>query len=75
MKATVQINNTPTTLEGSKGVVILKPARLDYGVAKVYQVIMLLNCLGKVVEKVAVKIIAEGCEQRRLVHDRQCVCD
>jgi len=46
----------------------------DYGVAKSYRVIMLLNCLGKVVEKVAANAIAEECERRRLLHDRQFGC-
>lgn len=74
IKETVQINNTLTTLKGSKGVVILKPARLDYGVAMVYQVIMLLKCLAKVVQKGAVKTIAEWCEQRRIDHNSLCIC-
>jgi len=37
-------------------------------------VITLLNCLGKVVEKVAANAIAEECEQRRLLHDGQFGC-
>jgi len=55
-------------------VVILKPTKPDYGVAKAYRVITLLNCLGKVVEKVAANTIAEECEQRRLLHDGQFGC-
>jgi len=37
-------------------------------------VITLLNCLGKVVKKVAANSIAEECEQRRLPHDGQFGC-
>jgi len=57
-----------------KGVVIPKLNKPDYGVAKAYRVITLLNCLGKVVEKVAANPIAEECEQRRLLHDGQFGC-
>jgi len=55
-------------------VVIPKPNKPDYGVAKAYRVITLLNCLRKVVEKVAANAIAEECERRRLLHDRQFGC-
>jgi len=37
-------------------------------------VITLLNCLRKVVEKVAANAIAEECEQRQLLHDGQFGC-
>jgi len=55
-------------------VVIPKPNKPDYGVAKAYRVITLLNCLGKVVEKVEANAIAEECERRRLLHDGQFGC-
>jgi len=43
----------------AKGVIIPKPNEPDYGVTKPYRVIMFINCLGKVVEKVAANAIAE----------------
>jgi len=46
----------------------------NYRVAKAYRVITLLKCLGKVFEKVAANAVAEECERRRLLHDRQCGC-
>jgi hypothetical protein len=52
-------------------VVILKPNKSDYWVAKAYRVITLLNCMGKVVEKVAANTIGEECKRKRLLHDRQ----
>jgi len=58
----------------AKGVVIPKPNKPDYGVAKAYMVITLFNCLGKVVEKIAANAIAEECERRRLLHDGQFGC-
>ena len=54
-----------------KGVVIPKLNKPDYGVAKVSRVVMMLNCLGKVVKKVAANVIAEECERMRLPHDGQ----
>jgi len=64
----------PRVWKEAKGVVIPKPNKPDYGVAKAYRVITLLNCLGKVVEKVAANAIAEECERRRLLHDGQFGC-
>ena len=54
--------------------VILKPNKPDYGVAKAYRVITLLNCQGKLVKKVAANAIAEQCERRQLLHDGQFGC-
>jgi len=64
----------PRAWKETRGVVIPKPNKPDYGAAKAYTVITLLNCLGKVVEKVAANAIAEECERRRLLHDGQCGC-
>jgi len=57
-----------------KVVVIPKPNMPDYGVTNTYSVITLLNCLGKVVKKLAANAIAVECERKRLLHDRQCGC-
>jgi len=64
----------PRVWKEAKGVVIPKPNKPDYGVAKAYRVITLLNCLRKVVEKVPANAITEECEQRRLLHDGQFGC-
>jgi len=64
----------PRVWKEARGVVIPKPNKPDYGVAKAYRVITLLNCLGEVVEKVAANGIAEECERRRLFHDGQFAC-
>jgi len=55
-------------------VVIPKPNKPDYGVAKAYRVITLLHCLEKVVEKVAANVIADKWEHKQLVHERQFEC-
>lgn len=43
----------------AKGVIICKQNKIDYVIVKSYQVISLLNCLGKVYEKVAAKMLAD----------------
>jgi hypothetical protein len=53
VKRSFQLGIHPGAWKEAKGVVIPNPNKPDYGVAKVYRVITLLNCLGKVVEKVA----------------------
>ena len=42
----------------AKGILLRKPNKPDYTAVKVYRVINLLNCLGKVVEKIAADAIA-----------------
>jgi len=74
VKMTFRLGIHPRVWKEAKGVVIPKPNKPDYGVAKAYRVITLLNCLGKVVEKVAANTIAEECERRQLLHDRQFGC-
>lgn len=48
-----------------------KPNKLDYTSVKVYRVISLLNCLGKVFEKLVADILAEWCEIIHLLHSGQ----
>ena len=74
VKASFRIEIHPRVWKEAKGVVILKPNKPDYRLAKAYRVITLLNCLGKVVENVAANAIAEECEHRRLLHDGQFGC-
>jgi len=74
VKTSFRLGVHPRVWKEGKGVVIPKPNKPDYGVAKAYRVIMLLNCLGKVVEKVAANAIAEECERRMLLHNGQFGC-
>jgi len=74
VKGCFRLEVHPQVGKEARGVVIPKPNKPDYGVAKAYRVITLLNCLGKVVEKVAANAIAEECERRRLLHDGQFGC-
>lgn len=55
----------------AKGILLRKPNKLDYTAVKAYRVISLLNCLGKVVEKIAADAIAHHCETMGVLHPGQ----
>ena len=55
----------------AKGILLRKPNKPDYTAVKAYWVISLLNCLGKVVEKIAVDGIARHCETMGVLHPGQ----
>jgi len=74
VKTCFRLGIHPPVWKEAKGVVIPKPNKPDYAVAKAYRVITVLNCLGKVVEKVGANSIAEECERKRLLHDGQFGC-
>jgi len=71
---TFRLGVHPHVGKEAKGVVIPKPNKPGYVVAKAYRVITLLNCLGKVVEKVAGNTIADQCERWQLLHDGHFGC-
>ncbi|KAI7710683.1 hypothetical protein KC353_g9519, partial [Hortaea werneckii] len=58
----------------AKGILLRKQGKPTYTVAKAYRVISLLNCLGKVVEKVAATWIASYCEKNEVFHQGQFGC-
>ena len=55
----------------AKGILLRKPNKPDYTAVKAYWVINLLNCLGKVVEKIAADAIAHHCETMGVLHPGQ----
>ena len=61
----------PRTWKTAKGILLRKPNKPDYTLAKAYRVISLLNCLGKVVEKIASEAIASHCETTGGLHPGQ----
>jgi hypothetical protein len=58
----------------ARGVVIPKPGKDNYGLAKSYRVISLLNCLGKVVENVVAVLVSNHCEREETLHPGQYGC-
>jgi Reverse transcriptase (RNA-dependent DNA polymerase) len=61
----------PKTWKKAKEILLQKPNKSDYSIAKSYRVISLLNYLGKVAKKVAVTVIANFCETNELLHEGQ----
>ena len=50
------------------GVAMPRPGREDYGLAKIYRVISLLNSMGKVIERVASELLNQHCEATDSLH-------
>jgi Reverse transcriptase (RNA-dependent DNA polymerase) len=61
----------PKAWKMTKGILLRKPNKSDYSIAKSYRVISLLNCLGKVAEKVAATAITNFYEAKKLLHKGQ----
>jgi len=55
----------------AKGILLRKPNKPDYTAVKAYRIISLLNCLGKVIEKIAADAIAHHCETMGVLHPGQ----
>jgi len=55
----------------AKGILLRKPNKPDYTAVKAYRVISLLNCLGKLVERIAADAIAHHCETVGALHPGQ----
>ena len=72
--AHIRLDVHPARWKLAKGVIIPKPGKDDYAAAKSYRCIALLNCLGKMVEKVAAYLISEHCEASRGFHPGQYGC-
>jgi hypothetical protein len=51
-KALFEAGHQPTSWKNSIGIIIPKPLKPSYSTPKAYRVISLLNCLGKVLEKI-----------------------
>ena len=45
--------------------------KLDYSIPKSYRVISLLNCLGKIIEKIIVSVLSNFCEEKELLYKGQ----
>ena len=70
----VRLGVHPDRWKLAKGVIIPKPCKGDYSTAKAYRCISLLNCLGKMVEKVVAGLISEHCEANNGFHPGQYGC-
>jgi hypothetical protein len=71
IKACIVCGIHPSKWKIAKGVVLRKPDKPDYSKVKAYRVIALLNCLGKVAEKVVANKLSDLVERRDLLHQGQ----
>ncbi len=66
------IGHHPTCWKSGIGIILPKPQKPDYTIPKAYRVITLLNCLGKVLEKLYAKRLGHLANTTsRLLHNSQ----
>jgi ribonuclease HI len=65
------LGHHPDIWKTAKGILLKKPNKPDYSMAKAWRIISLLNCLGKLVEKVATLLIEDYCEMSQAFHKGQ----
>ncbi|GAB7336743.1 hypothetical protein MBLNU13_g10839t1 [Cladosporium sp. NU13] len=70
----IRVGYHSCTGKTAKGILLRKQGKPTYTVAKAYRVISLLNCLGKVVEKVIATWITSFCEHQDVFHRGQSGC-
>ena len=67
----IRLQYHPQRWRHAKGVLLEKPNKRDRTLVKSYRVISLLNCLGKVVEKVVAEQLSQFCEANGKLHKGQ----
>jgi Reverse transcriptase (RNA-dependent DNA polymerase) len=67
----LDIGHHPKCWKQATGAILKKPAKPDYSVPKAYRVISLLNCLGKVSERILAQRLAYLAETTTLLHPSQ----
>jgi ribonuclease HI len=71
LKQCFRVGYHPKRWKIARGILLRKPNKPDYTIAKHYRIICLLNCLGKLAEKAAAEILSKMCEQTGLLHRGQ----
>ncbi|KAH8621141.1 hypothetical protein IG631_24195 [Alternaria alternata] len=61
----------PTCWKQATGAILKKPSKPDYSIPKAYRIITLLNCLGKVAERITANRLSNLAETTHLVHPTQ----
>ena len=74
VKACIELGHHPETWKTAKGVVIPKPGKPDYTLARAHRVISLLDSISKLVERMAAHLIADHLQRRNKLHDGQYGC-
>jgi hypothetical protein len=63
IQSAIRLGAHPRSWKIDKGVTILKPGKLSYSTVKSCTVMSLLNCMGKVTEKVITEMLSEHCKK------------
>jgi hypothetical protein len=69
-----RLGTHPKAWKVARGILLQKPNKPDHTLVKAYRVISLLNCLGKIVEKLAAEAISTYCEGAQVLHPGQMGC-
>ena len=67
----IRLGYHPTEWKRARGILLEKGGKRDLGLFRSYRVIGLLNCIGKVVEKVVAKVLSHYCEDYSKLHPGQ----
>ena len=67
----LEIGYHPRCWREGTGAILAKANKPDYKAPKAYWIITLLNCLGKISEKLVAKRLAYLCEAHNLLHLKQ----
>lgn len=70
-KSLLKIGYHPHCWREATGAIIRKPNKPDYTIPKAYRPVSLLNCLGKISEKIMAKRLAYIAETQGLLHNEQ----
>ena len=70
-RALLEIGYHPKCWREGTGAILPKANKPDYKLPKAYRIITLLNCLGKIAEKLVAKRLAYLCEVYNLLHPEQ----
>lgn len=67
----IRLGYHPKEWKKARGMLFENRGKRDFGLVRSYQVISLLNCMGKVVEKVVAEQLSHYCEKRFNLHPGQ----
>ena len=71
MQQAICLQYHPQLWRHAKGILLEKPNKRDRTLVKLYRVISLLNCFGKVVEKLIAEKLSQFCEDQGKLHKGQ----
>lgn len=64
----MRLGHHPEKWKKARGVLLEKERKRDFTLVKSYRVISLLNCMGKILEKVIAEQLSQFCEESLKLH-------